>query len=180
MERDFFSLVQLWWLKFQCDFSFLEGNGIAQRHPLSCVSLGVDVGLVGPDGPWVAERACNSSASQPRSQVWNDSRGLKPPQLVCFSSSVHLFSKNFLMLCPARPMSELSSLNFSQLSNTRLTSMMNVSKFWYLKNRAKNRLGYCICISLLKDHETALTDMYVLHMMDSAIVLFILMLKWLI
>lgn len=81
-------------------------------------------------------------------------RGLKPPQLVCFSSSVHLFSKNFLMLCPARPMSELSSLNFSQLSNTRLTSMMNVSKFWYLKNTAKIQVGYCICISLLKVHET--------------------------
>lgn len=56
--------------------------------------------------------------------------------------------------------------------------MMNVSKFWYLKNRAKNQLGYSI--SLLKDHETVLTDVYVSHMMDSATVLFVLMLQRLI
>lgn len=150
LHKDTLCLVSLWVLMW--DWSVLTGPG-SQREPATRLLL------------------------SPGRRFEMTARGLKPLQLVCFSSSVHLFSKNFLMLCPARPMSELSSLNFSQLSNTRLTSMMNVSKFWYLKNRAKNQLGYCICISLLKDHETVLTDVYVSHMMDSATVLFVLMLK---
>lgn len=36
-------------------------------------------------------------------------------------------------------MSELSSLNFSQLSKTKLTSMMKVSRFWYLKDTQKGK-----------------------------------------
>lgn len=37
-----FSYIQLWWLKiFSAIYSFLQGNGIAQRHPLFRVSLGV-------------------------------------------------------------------------------------------------------------------------------------------
>lgn len=47
--------------------------------------------------------------------------------------SVHFFSKYFLILWPARPMSESSSLNVSQLSNTSLTSRAKVSKLAYLK-----------------------------------------------
>ena len=56
--------------------------------------------------------------------------------------SVQRFSKNFLMLWPAQPTSEVSWLNFSQLSKTKLTSMKKVSRFWYLKKNKKTYIDH--------------------------------------
>lgn len=56
--------------------------------------------------------------------------------------SVHFFSKCFLMLWPARPMSESSSLNVSQLLNTSLTSTAKASRFGYLKEQRGALLDY--------------------------------------
>lgn len=56
--------------------------------------------------------------------------------------SVHFFSKYFLILWPALPISESSSLNVSQLSKTSLTSRAKVSRFGYLEENTRLEIAF--------------------------------------
>lgn len=126
----------------QCNMNTtIENNMIALSKALLCMGITFVTNEQWPtvqmeNGQSVdTNNTCYSFASQTINELYHNAincwveDSVLPPEV----NSNQRDSKNVFIECPARPTEELSSLNISQLANTRRASEANSSRHLYLK-----------------------------------------------